>query len=145
MPMLTVHIYTLQYLQWPPLFFSTIRMRCGIVATKLRYSSWEIVVVHTSWIISFRCCKPVGRRKETFLFMICHRFSMGFKSRLYPGHIITSTLAPCSHCLTKRAVWQGAPLCWNFVTPRRCINATRWFWRTARYVTAHIVVLGGRN
>jgi len=64
-------------------------------------------------IASISCCLLLGCFAETRRFNFDHKFSIGLRSGLFPGHGRTSTPLSESHFIHTRAVWHGAPSCWN--------------------------------
>ena len=62
---------------------------------------------------SISCCFLLGRRWATALFSRDHKFSIGFRSGLFPGQSNTATFLAANYFLQRCAVWQGAPSCWK--------------------------------
>ena len=64
-----------------------------------------------------RSCLLLGCFGATNCFSLDHKFSIGFKSGLFPGNC--SSFTPCDWNQFKHypAVWHGAPSCWTMYCP----------------------------
>ena len=105
-----------------------------------------ISVVQTRLMASTSDAADVGRSWATFCFMLVHRFSMGLRSGLDPGHgPRTSIPWSAIHLETLAVRWQGAPSCWKIVHSW----ISMWGWRlscsTDRYTLPLMVVFLGMN
>ena len=65
----------------------------------------EIAAIN-SCLVHFHCV-------ETFCFSFAHRFSIGLRSGLFPGHSSTSISFAWNHAMHLLVVWQGAPSHWK--------------------------------
>jgi len=85
----------------------------GILSTSFYKSSEVMMWNHELITTSISCCLFDGRFAATARFSRDHRFSMGFRSGLFPGHSSTWMLFSLNHDMHFFAVWHGAPSCWN--------------------------------
>ena len=76
----------------------------------LQYSL-DISFTQTSFIAFTNSAPLNGCFSDTLFFMLVHKFSMGFKSGLFPGHSRRSMLLLSRKFFATLERWQGAPSC----------------------------------
>ena len=62
---------------------------------------------------SVSSCLLLGCFDATTFLRRDHKFSIGFRSGLFPGQVSSSMLLSWNHFVHLRAVWHGAPSCWK--------------------------------
>ena len=102
-----------QYFVWPPLFLITALILLGILSVKLWQYSLDISFTQTSFVAFANSVPLNGCFSVTLFFMLVHKFSMGFKSGLFPGHSKKSMLLLSRKFFATLERWQGAPSCIN--------------------------------
>ena len=114
--------------------------------TKALRTKGEIWVHHTLSIVSRSWVSVVGFSLYTFVLRMCHKFSIGLKSRLCPGQgPRTSIPLFSSRDFTRRDVWYEAPSCMNIVQLRVRIIGFKCSSKTDKYCAPLIVVFCGRK
>ena len=102
-----------QYFVWPPLFLITALILLGKFLIKLWQYSLDISFTQTSFIAFTNSAPLNGCFSDTLFFMLAHKFSMGFKSGLFPGHSRRSMLLLFRKFFATLEQWQGVPSCIN--------------------------------
>ena len=109
------HLYTLlfQYFVRPLLFFTTAAILWGMLSIRLEQYAGEVFWVHTIFIAVFHDSILVGCWSATSFFITCHKFSIGFRSRLFPGQSRISTFFSHRKLFTDFALWHGDHCAWR--------------------------------
>ena len=83
---------------------------------------------HGNELLSFPC---------KFLFMMAHKFSIGFISGLLPGQSsIKGTSQSLSQCVRDLAVWANGPSCWNILALHMSKDSGKWSAKSSKYTFA---------
>ena len=102
-----------QYFVRPPLFLITALIPLGILLINLWQCSLDIYFTQTSFI-AFTNSEPLnGCFSDTLFFMLVHKFSMGLKSGLFPGHLRRSMLLLSRKFFATLKRWEGTRSCIN--------------------------------
>jgi len=106
---------------------------------------WSDVSNQTSLIAVWSASRLEGCFSETFLFVKFHKFSIGFKSWLFPGHC-NLWIGFCStKFFTTLFWWHGAPSCMKISQLWTLMWSSSLLFNKLTYLSPFIVVLGGKK
>ena len=118
----TKHI-SCQYLLRYPLLWMTSLMRLGMDAINFLQLSGLVSLHQISFIASFNSSKLLHFLAATLHLMVCHKFSIGFKSGEFLGQSSNCIPFSWNHALHFFETWHGAESYWNIVHCNRCMQS----------------------
>ena len=126
-----------------PLLSMTAWMRRGMLDTRDLLYSWVISGTQTSLIACIGFSALDSCSYATLSFMIVHRFSIGLRSGLFPGHSSREILFFFMTSVATFDSCHGTPSCMKIVQQWMCMCSFSFSLSNSTYLGPFIVVLGG--
>ena len=116
-----------------------------MLSTRFRQYAGDISRTHTSFMACSNILALVGCLSETLFFKMVQRFSIGFRSGLFPGQSKMLIFWAFRNWVTILARWHGAPFCINTLHLWTAICNSNLFFNKSRYFWPFMVVPGGKK